>query len=89
MATRKQGEGTVFQRKDGRFVARIRLENGKTKQRYCKTEKEARVALRKLLQEQEQGKLVTGPQQTLKVYLEQWLEQVHKLSTIRTGTYNA
>jgi hypothetical protein len=62
MAKRKPGEGTVFRRKDGRWVARIRLESGKAKQRYCKTEKEARAALRKMLQEQEQGTLATGPQ---------------------------
>jgi integrase len=89
MARRKHDEGSVFQRKDGRWVAQVRLENGKKKQRYFKSdqEKEARVALRKMLHEQEQGTLATGPQQTLKVYLEQWLEQVHK-PTIRIGTYN-
>jgi len=88
MAKRKHGEGTVFQRKDGRYVARIRLEDGKTKQQYCKTEKEAQVALRKMLHEQEQATLAIGPQQTLKMYLEQWLEQVHKPSARSVGTYN-
>ena len=86
MARRKHGEGTVFQRKDGRYVAQVRLENGKKKQGYYKTQKEANVALRKMLHEQEQGTLVTGPNQTLKVYLDQWLEQVHK-PAIRTSTY--
>src|SRR5438270_12625120 len=88
MARRKHNEGSVFQRNDGRYVASIRLENGKKKQRYFKTEKEAQVALRKMLYEQEQGTLATGPNQTLKAYLEQWLEQVHKLSIIRVSTYN-
>jgi integrase len=87
MARRKQGEGTVFQRKDGRYVAQIRLENGKKKQRYCKTEKEANVALRNMLQEKELGTLPIGPNQTLKVYLQEWVEQAYKLSAIRTGTY--
>src|SRR6266568_7591336 len=86
MARRKHGEGTVFQRKDGRYVAQVRLENGKKKQSYYKTQKEANVALRKMLHEQEHGTLVTGPNQTLKVYLDQWLEQVHK-PAIRTSTY--
>jgi integrase len=86
MARRKHGEGTVFKRNDGRWVAQIALENGKKKQAYCKSEKEARVALRKMLHEKEQGTLLTGPQQTLKAYLEQWLEQVHK-PAIRTSTY--
>ena len=87
MARRKYGEGTVFQRKDGRWVAQIRLDNGKQKQRYCKTEKEANAALRKMLHEKEQGMLATGPSQTLKTYLGQWLEQVHK-TRVRKGSYN-
>ena len=88
MARRKYGEGSVFQRTDGRWVAQIRLENGKLKQIYRKSEKEANIALRKALHEQEQGTLATGPQQTLKMYLEQWLEQVHKPSAHSIGTYN-
>lgn len=88
MVRGKYGEGTVFQRKDGRWVAQVRLDNGKMKQTYCKSEKDAYVMLRKALHEKEQGTLLTGPQQTLKVYLEQWLEQIHKLSTIRISTYN-
>ena len=86
MARRKHDEGSVFRRKDGRYVAQVRLENGKKKQRYFKTEKEANTALRKMLHELEQGTLATGPNQTLKIYLDQWLEQVHK-PAIRTSTY--
>ena len=88
MARRTYGEGSVFQRKDGRWIASIRLENGKKKLIYCKSEKDAYATLRKALHEKERGELLTGPQQTLKMYLEQWLEQAHKLSTIRTSTYN-
>ncbi|MGI9056997.1 MAG: tyrosine-type recombinase/integrase [Ktedonobacteraceae bacterium] len=88
MARRKHGEGSVFQRKDGRWVAQVRLENGKLKSTYHKSEKEANVVLRKTLHEQEQGTLSTGPQQLLKVYLEQWLEQVFRPSSHNVGTYN-
>jgi integrase-like protein len=87
MMRRKHGEGSVFQRKDGRWIASIRLENGKKKLIYCKSEKDAHATLRKALHEKERGELLTGPQQTLKMYLEQWLEQAHKLSTIRTSTF--
>src|SRR6266566_4210141 len=86
MGRRKHGEGSIYQRRDGRWVAQIVLENGKRKQVYCKTEKEASVILRKSLHEKEQGMLPTGPQQTLKAYLDQWLEQVHK-HLIRISTY--
>lgn len=89
MARRKHDEGSVFQRKDGRWVAQVRLENGKMKQRYFKPEqeKEARIALRKMLHEKEQGTLATGPNQTLKAYLEGWLEQQYKFSNILSSTY--
>src|SRR5947209_19302930 len=69
MARRKHDEGSVFQRKDGRYVAQVRLENGKMKQRYFKTEKEANTALLKMLHKKEQGTLPTGPSQTLKAHL--------------------
>jgi integrase len=87
MVRREYGEGSVFQRKDGRWIASIRLENGKKKLIYCKSEKDAYATLRKALHDKERGALLTGPQQTLKMYLEQWLEQAYKLSTIRTSTY--
>ena len=54
MTRRKYGEGSVFLRKDGRWVAQIKLEGRKNKQTYHKTEKEAQVALRKMLHELEQ-----------------------------------
>ncbi len=69
-------------------MAQVRLENGKMKQQYCKTEKQANTALRRMLSEKEKGTLPTGPNQTLKVYLEQWLEQKYKLGTIRVSTYS-
>lgn len=87
MGQNKHGEGSVFVRKDGRWVARITLPNGKKKTAYCKSEKEAERARRKMLNELEQGTLATGPQQLLKVYLEQWIEQAHK-SSIRVSSYN-
>jgi len=83
---RARGEGSVFQRKDGYWVAQIELGDGKRKQYYLKTQKEAVEKLRKAQRELEQGTLVTGPQQTVKQYLEYWLEEVHR-STLRVSTY--
>lgn len=83
---RKHGEGTITERKDGRFEAQITLENGERKSYYRKTYKEAEAALQEARRELKQGTLATGPQQKLKTYLEQWLEEVHK-RTIRLGTY--
>lgn len=83
---RARGEGSVFQRKDGYWVVQIELGDGKRKQYYLKTQKEAVEKLRKAQRELEQGTLVTGPQQTVKQYLEYWLEEVHKPS-LKISTY--
>ena len=88
MARRGHGEGSIYQRKDGRWVASITLEGlgRKRKMFYGKTRKEVQEKLRVALNEQKQGTLATGPQQTVKQYLEHWLEDVHK-PTLRLNTY--
>ncbi len=82
-----KGNGSVFQRKDGRWVAQFIVEEtGQQKQLYAPTEKAAHEKLQKALREQEQGILATGPQQKLSDYLNWWLEEVHK-HKLRRGTY--
>lgn len=88
MAHRGHGEGTIYQRKDGRWVASITLENRKRKAFYGRTRKEVQEKLRVALNEQKQGILATGPQQTVRQFLEQWLEEVHK-QLLRPSTYKA
>jgi integrase len=83
---RGHGEGSVYQRKDGRWVASITLENRKRKYIYGETKKEVLDKLKVALYEQRQGTLATGPQQTVKHFLENWLEEIHK-PTIRVSTY--
>src|SRR5260370_472013 len=86
MGGQREGDGWVFERKDGGWGVQIVLENGKKQQRYFKREKDALATRRKLLYEKEQGMLATGPQQSLGTYLERWLEQVCKL-TMKPNTY--
>ncbi len=82
-----QGSGTVFQRQDGRWEAKFKVEEtGKYKSLYGKTEKEAYNKLQEALFEQKKGTLATGPQQTVKQFLEYWLEDVQK-PTVRLSTY--
>ena len=83
---RKHGEGSVYKRSDGRYSGFITLENGRRKYFYGKSEKEVLRKVRQAIYEREQGTLLTGPQQTVKQFLEYWLERVHKLN-IRLGTY--
>lgn len=81
------GSGTVFQRKDGRWEARLKVEEtGRYKSLYAATEKEAQKKLQNALFEQKQGALATGPDQLLKDFLEYWLEDVEK-PAVRLGTY--
>src|SRR5262245_14173813 len=83
---RGRGEGSVFQRKDGRWVVQVELGDGRRKQFYVTSQSEGIKKLREVQHELEQGTLPTGPQQTVKQYLEFWLEEVHR-PTIRVSTY--
>ena len=75
---RGHGEGTITQRKDGRWQAQISLGDGKRKTLYGKTKKEVQEKLRLAINEQKQGVLATGPRQTLATYLPYWLENICK-----------
>ena len=83
---RAHGEGSVFLRKDGRWGAQITLENGKRLYRYGKTQREALEKLRRAQYELEQGTLTQGPKQSIKDYLNYWLEEVHR-ATLKVSTY--
>lgn len=86
MAKRGHGEGSIYQRKDGRWTAEISVEGGKSKFFYGKTRKEVQEKLKTALYEQQRGMLITGPQQKVGQFLTHWLEDVHKQS-IRSRTY--
>src|SRR6185437_4321156 len=83
---RGHGDGTIYQRSDGRWAASISLEGRKRKTFYGKTRKEVQEQLKKALHQQQQGTLVTAPQQKVGDFLVQWLEDVHKY-TVRPRTY--
>jgi Phage integrase, N-terminal SAM-like domain len=83
---RGRGEGTVYQRSDGRWSTEITLEDGKRKTLYARTQ-EAVIAKRdEALYQLKQGILATGPKQKLADHLTYWLEQVKKRS-VRASTY--
>jgi integrase len=86
MGRRGHGEGSIYRRKDGRYAAAITLENRKRKTFYGKTRREVQEKLNAALHEQKRGMLATGPQQLLRTYLENWLEQAYK-PTVKLNTY--
>ena len=82
---RGHGEGSIYRQTDGRWTAAITLENKKRKVFYGKTRKEVQEKLKTALHDQQQGKLINTPRQTVEQFLTQWLEG-HKTS-IRSRTH--
>jgi integrase len=88
------GAGSVYQRQsDGRWVASfIEEETGKRRYLYAdkddNTQHNAYEKLQEALFLQKQGRLATGPQQTVKQFLLRWFEDVHKFE-VRETTYQS
>ncbi len=84
MTKHANGEGSIGKRKDGRWMATLTID-GKRMYFYGKTQAEALEKRRAAQREYAQGILASGPTQTLKTYLNHWLEDVHRPSVgIRT-----
>ncbi|MGI9058097.1 MAG: tyrosine-type recombinase/integrase [Ktedonobacteraceae bacterium] len=84
---RGHNEGSVYYVPErDRWIAEISMGPGKRKKFYCKTKQEALRKKNEALRELEQGTLATGPQQKLKGYLEDWIENVHG-DGLRISTY--
>lgn len=75
---RTRGEGSVYMRKDGRAAASAMYE-GKRITKYGKNKTEAKQKLQAYLDDLKAGKVVIGPKQTVKQYLEHWLENSRRL----------
>jgi integrase len=84
---RGNGEGTFTQRKDGTWMARIRLGDGTRKCVYGKTRKEAQAKLAEVRRAAEEGRLVVGMAKRTGEYLDEWLESRVRL-TVQPTTYD-
>src|SRR5215212_446544 len=80
MAGKQRGhnEGTITQRKDGRWEARASLVNGKRKCFYGKTRKEVADKLTSALRDQQQGLPAVDERYTVEQLLLRWLEDVQR-----------
>ena len=81
---RGHGEGSIYKRKDGLWVAQI-LAQGTKLYKYCKTQREARDWLQETRSQIQSGLKLASAQITLSQFLLQWLES-HRAS-IRPNTF--
>ena len=87
MSKRGNGEGSIYRRKDGRWVAEMTLEGRARRFVYGKTRKEVQEKLKTALHEQQQGTLIGHPtKQTVAQFLNDWLENSQKQS-VRPRTF--
>jgi integrase len=81
---RGQGEGSIYKRADGRWAAAINLgyQGGKLKRKtfYGETREEVRGKLVAALSDQQKGLPILTERQTLKQFLDRWLEDCVKPS---------
>src|SRR5215203_3530083 len=76
-------EGSVYQRRDGRWVAQYRDAKGKTRYLYRKTKGEAKKALREALRDRDEG-FVPADKLTVGLYLEEWMDERRNTVSGRT-----
>ena len=81
--TRGSGEGSIFQREDGRWCAQVSLgykPGGKRNRKlvYGATRHEVSEAMKRTLREQQLGLSITSERQTVAQFLTDWLENTVK-----------
>jgi integrase len=84
MASRRgSGEGSIYQRQDGRWCAQVSLgfkPGGKPHRKllYGKTRSEVSESMKRVLRDQQMGMTITSERQTLSMFLTDWLENTVK-----------
>lgn len=71
---REYGDGSIYQRKDGRWVGSFRTKDGQRKDVYGATRAEAKKKLAEAQKLDEAGMLVPVDKQTVESYMKEWLE---------------
>jgi integrase len=81
-------EGTIRQRPDGTWEARLSLPNGRRKSLYAKTRREVQDRLRAARRDADNGLYLTARRQTVATFLTRWLEDTAK-PTLRPKTHHS
>ena len=80
---RGQGEGSIYRRKDGLWVAQVTIQ-GRHVSKYSKTQGECREWLRKMQTQVQNGLTLSGAQTSVADYLSEWLVLIE--SSVRPKT---
>ena len=83
---RGNNEGSIYERKDGRWVASVSVEGGRRKYLYGKTRDEVARKLTVALKARQDGMPMVGERQTVEHFLDSWLESVRPSLRPRTWT---
>ncbi|MBI4235858.1 MAG: site-specific integrase [Chloroflexi bacterium] len=86
MSKRGNSEGSIYQRKDGRWVASVSLPNGRRKTFYARTRADVARRLQEAQRALQDGLPVTQGRTPLASYLERWLEDSAR-QTLRPRTF--
>lgn len=81
---RGNGEGSVTQLSDGRWQARVMMDDGRRKAFYGKTRAEAAQKLNAALRDRDRGLPIVAEAQTVEQYLLSWLEMMQPVVRPRT-----
>lgn len=71
---RARGQGSVYQDHDGQWWAKVPLGNGRTRRARCASAKDAEATLKRLLAAKDDRIDLSASQQSVKAWLEKWLE---------------
>jgi integrase len=87
MSKKSPGEGTIFQRRDGRWQVSLQV-NGVRRTAYGKTQREARTKLRNLQRQADaDGGLTDGGRRTVADLIAAWLTSASNLKATTTDQY--
>ena len=78
------GEGSIFERGDGRWCGKYRDAHGRWRYVYRKTRNEARKALRQALKDRDEGISTGDGTALLGTLLDEWLTSVRAAVSLRT-----
>ena len=77
MGKRGAGEGSIYQRRDGRWAGALSLERGRRKTYYGRTQEEVIAKMTQARRDLQQGTLITERDQKMEGYLKMWFAEVY------------